>query len=173
MLSTYRIVSTTALVALLSLAAHVSGGAKPKPNEADAELEKWQGLWQDFLGGMTHQNGEQVVRQPVTNGRCFFVCGDRLIWLTDDGRPSGTEERIALDVKANSKRISRTMVLSEGKKVVAAAQVGIYKMTERGPVVHFGLESGKAPHQFLELNKPAKGVDGTQWLIGRKKLGGE
>jgi murein DD-endopeptidase MepM/ murein hydrolase activator NlpD len=65
------------------------------------------------------------------------------------------------------------IVLIEGKKVTAAEQVGIYKFTETGPVVHFGLKPGQAPNQFLEINKPAKGNDGTEWMIGRKKLTGK
>ncbi len=173
MLLISRFIAITTAVGILFLGTHVNGEEKPKPIEVDAELEKWQGLWQDFLGGMTHKDGEQVVRQPIINGRCFFICGDRLIWLTDDGRPSGTEERIALDAKANPKRITRTVVLLEGKKVIAAAQIGIYKKTELGPVIHFGLEPGRALNQFLEINKPAKGVDGTEWMIGRKKLEGK
>jgi hypothetical protein len=61
---------------------------------------KFQGLWQDHLGGAEHSDGDQTVRQPVLEGPCFFIRGDRLIWLTDDGRPSGHEERITLNIKA-------------------------------------------------------------------------
>jgi len=171
MFSTCHFIAITTIFGVFYLGAHVHGEEKSKLNEADAELEKWQGLWQDLCGGMTHKDGEQVVRQPVIDGRGFFICGDRLIWLTDEGRPSGTEERIALDAKANPKRITRKVVLSEGKKVIAAEAVGIYKMTELGPVINFGLEPGKVPNQFLEINKPTKGVDGAEWMIGRKKLG--
>lgn len=173
MLTTCRFIAIIAMLGIIPLNAQLHGREKFQPKEADAELEKWQGLWQDFCGGVRHQDGEQIVVQPVEHGRCFFICGDRLIWLTNDGRPTGTEERITLDAKASPKRITRTLVLFEGKKVVAAESVGIYKMTESGPVIHFGLEPGKAPNKFLELNKPAKGVDGTEWMIGRKKLGGK
>ena len=65
------------------------------------------------------------------------------------------------------------MVLIEGKKVASGEQVGIYKITESGPVIHFGLQPGKAPNRFLEINKPANGVDGAEWMIGRKKLAGK
>lgn len=173
MLATRRSIAMIALLGILGLGAHMNGGENPRPKEADAEPEKWQGLWQDFSGGMTHKDGEQHVIQPVSDGRSFFICGDRLIWLTDDGLPSGNEERVTWDVKAEPKRITRTIVLLKGKKVLAGTQVGIYKMTESGPVIHFGLEPGKVPDRFLEMNKPAKGVDGAEWMIGRKKLRGQ
>ena len=163
--------SITLLSGLLLLVAAVASRADEPPAELQAELNKLQGLWQDHLGGAEHRNGEEVVRQPVHGGPCFFICGDRLIWLTDDGQPSGREERLTLDIKTDPKRITRTLVLVDGKKVAAAPVHGIYEVTESGLRVQFGLDGGPAPRRFLVGNKPDKEVDGQVWLISRKKLG--
>src|SRR5581483_5913645 len=79
---------------------------EPKQDEAQAELKKWQGLWQTSPGGMQHRDGKQVVANPALGGPCFFVCGDRLLWLDEEGKPSGKEEKIALAVKAEIGRAS-------------------------------------------------------------------
>jgi RNA polymerase sigma factor (sigma-70 family) len=144
----------------------------PGKDTLPAELNELQGLWQDHMGGMEHTDGEEIVRQPVVNGKCFFIRGDRLIWLTEDGRPSGKEEQITLDVKADPKRIALTPVLIDGKAVAARATVGIFELTKTGPRIHLGLD-GSTPKRFLEPRKPVKGVDGREWLISRKKLGGD
>src|SRR5436190_178505 len=83
---------------------------EPKQDEAQAGLKKWQGLWQTSPGGVRHRDGKQVVANPVLEGPFFFVCGDRLIWLDEEGKPSGKEEKIALDVKADPKRVTLTPV---------------------------------------------------------------
>jgi RNA polymerase sigma-70 factor (ECF subfamily) len=160
-------------------AASVEPSEKPEPPKdsigkdmPSAELNELQGLWRDHMGGMEHMDGEEIVRQPVVNGKCFFIRGDRLIWLTGDGRPSGKEEQITLDVKADPKRISLTPVLIDGKAVAARATVGIFELTKTGPRIHFGLDDAP-PKRFLEPRKPIKGVDGREWLISRKKLGDE
>jgi RNA polymerase sigma factor (sigma-70 family) len=144
----------------------------PGKDTPSAELNELQGLWQDHLGGTEHVDGEEIVRQPVVSGPCFFVRGDRLIWLTEDGRPSGKEEQITLDVKADPKRITLTPVLIDGKAVAARATVGIFELTKSGPRIHLGLADAP-PKRFLEPRKPVKGVDGREWTISRKKLGGE
>jgi uncharacterized protein (TIGR03067 family) len=160
----------TSVPALLLLMAAGAGAADDPQAELQAELRKFQGLWQDHLGGAEHSDGDQSVRQPVLEGPCFFIRGDRLIWLTDDGRPSGREERVTLNIKADPKQITRTPVLIDGKEVAAAPSHGIYEATESGLRIQFGLDGKPAPKRFLELNKPAKGVDGREWIISRKKL---
>jgi hypothetical protein len=42
---------------------------------AQAELKKFQGLWQHFPGGLEHQDGQQVVRGPAAHGPWFFIRG--------------------------------------------------------------------------------------------------
>ena len=143
---------------------------EPKLDAAQAELKKLQGLWQTSPGGMEHQDGKQVVRNPVLDGPCFFVCGDRLLWLDEEGKPSGKEEKITLDVKADPMRITLTPV---GKDKEAKPSHGIYTATGSTLTIHLGLEGGPAPKQFLELNNPVKGVDGSEWLVRRKKLQGK
>lgn len=146
-----------------------AGADEPKKDEAQAELKKLQGLWQTAPGGMEHRDGKQVVRNPVLDGPCFFVRADRLIWLDEEGKPTGKEEAITLDVKADPKRITLTGV---GGKKEEKLSHGIYSATGSNLTIHLGLDGGPAPKQFLELNKPVKGVDGGEWLAHRKKLQG-
>jgi uncharacterized protein (TIGR03067 family) len=134
------------------------------------ELKKWQGLWQTSPGGIEQRDGKQVVRQPSLDGPCFFVLGDRLIWLDNEGKPTGKEERIVLDGKADPKRVTLTK-FGEGKGEKGTE--GIYSATGSTLQVNLGLDGGPAPKQFLELNKPVKGVDGREWLVARKKLQGD
>lgn len=140
---------------------------EPVKDDAQAELKKFQGLWQTAPGGMEHRDGKQVVRNPVLDGPCFFVCGDRLLWLDEEGKPSGKEEKIVLDAKANPQRITLTPV---GKGNEAKPSHGIYTATGSTLTIHLGLDGGPAPMQFLELNNPVKGVNGSEWLVRRKKL---
>jgi uncharacterized protein (TIGR03067 family) len=143
--------------------------AQPAPRETQAELRKLQGLWEYLPGGMEHQDGQQVVRQPDTRGTYFFICGTRLIWLDDEGKPSGREDKITIDVSADPKRISLTPVGDKEEK----PSHGIYSATDSGLRIHFGLEGRAAPRQFLELNKPIQGIDGEEWIVSRKILRSE
>ncbi len=142
---------------------------EPKKDDVQVELSKLQGLWQCSPGGMEHRDGKQIVRNPVHNGPCFFVRGDKIIWIDGDGKPTGNEETITLDTKAEPKKVTFTSV-SEGKKENISH--GIYSATGSSLRIHMGLDGGPAPGQFLELNKPLVGVDGTEWLVHRKKLEG-
>ena len=138
--------------------------------DTQSELKQFQGLWQVSPGGMEHQTGGQVVRNPVLDGPCFFIHGDRLIWLDKDGKPTGKEEAITLDVKAAPKRITLSpMGGGKGEK----PSHGIYSAAGSSLTVHLGLNGGPAPKQFLKLNKPVKGVDGSEWLVHRKTLQGK
>jgi uncharacterized protein (TIGR03067 family) len=159
-----------ATVAVASLFWIPGSADEPKQDEVQAELKKWQGLWQTSPGGIRHRDGEQAVANPVLDGPCFFVRGDRLIWLDEEGKPSGKEEKISLDVKSDPKRITVTPV-GAGKD--SKPTHGIYSATGSTLTIHFGLDGGPAPKQFLELNKPVKGVDGQEWLVQRKKLQGK
>lgn len=107
------------------------------------------------------------MRQPVVHGPCFFVHNDRLIWLDAEGKPTGKEETVKLDAKADPKRVTFTPV--GGGKDERPRQ-GIYAATDGGLTIHLGLDGGPAPKQFLEMNKPVEGVDGIQWLVHRKQL---
>jgi uncharacterized protein (TIGR03067 family) len=158
------------VVALCLTAVRDAKAAEPKKDGMQAELDKLQGLWQTSPGGMEHRDGQQVVRNPVLEGPCFFIRGDRLIWLDDEGKPSGKEETIELDIKSGPKRITRTPIAA--KKDEPRLQ-GIYTATDSSLIVHFGLEGGPAPKRFLELNAPVKGIDGHEWLVHRKKLNGD
>jgi uncharacterized protein (TIGR03067 family) len=134
--------------------------------DAKSELQKLQGLWQTAPGGMVHRDGKQVVYQPRIDGPCFFVRGDRLIWLDKDGKPTGEELTIKLEVTADPKRITFMPMGEEKKKPTH----GIYAVEGASLRLHVALDGGPAPKQFLELNKPVEGVDGREWLVGRKKL---
>ena len=140
---------------------------EPTQDAGKAELKLWQGLWQTSPGGMQHQNGRQVVANPVPHGPCFFVVGERLIWLDEEGRPTGEEETIALDVQSNPKRVTFTPVGDSDK---SRRKQGIYEATGASLTVHLGIDGGAAPRSFLELNNPLEGNDGKEWIIGRKKL---
>jgi uncharacterized protein (TIGR03067 family) len=165
--------SITIFSALALFVAASAARAQEPPADVQAELKKLQGLWQDHLGGATHKDGGESVMQPVLDGPCFFIDGNRIIWLDENGKPSGREDRITLDLKANPKQITRTAILIDGKEVAAAPRQGIYELTESGLRVQFGLDGGPAPKQFLEVNKPIKGVDGSEWMISRKKISGK
>jgi uncharacterized protein (TIGR03067 family) len=159
-----------AAVALATTLWRPAAADEPKQDEVQAELKKWQGLWQTFPGGMEHRDGKQVVRNPVLDRPCFFVRGNRLIWLDEEGKPNGKEEMIVLDVKADPKRVTRTKV-GGGKDEKPTH--GIYSATDSTLMLHLGLDGGPAPKQFLELNMPVKGIDGSEWLVARKKLQGK
>jgi uncharacterized protein (TIGR03067 family) len=147
-----------------------AAAADPKKDEAQSELKKLQGLWQTSPGGIEHRDGSQIVRNPVIDGPCFYIRGDRLIWLDEDGKPTGMEKTITLDVKSDPRQITLTPV--DGKKDDKPSH-GIYSATDSSLMIHLGLDGGPAPKQFLELNKPIKGVDGHEWLVSRKRLKGE
>ncbi len=153
-------------------------GDGPK-GDSQAELKKLQGLWQHVPGGMHHQDGAQVVRGPAGDGPCFFIHGDKLIWLDKEGKPSGEGETVTLDPTADPKRIKFTRKDQGGKEHVL--REGIYSCS---PVregesaadsltIHLALEGKPVPKRFLELNKPVEGVDGREWLVGRYKLQGK
>ncbi len=152
------------------------GGPKGDPK---AELKKFQGLWQHIPGGMEHQDGGQVVRGPAGEGPCFFIRGDKLIWLDKEGKPSGQEETVTLDPTANPKRIKFTGKGEGGK--VRVLREGIYSLpaVREGEAaadsltIHVALEGRPVPKRFLEFNKPAEGVDGREWLVSRCKLQGK
>ncbi len=143
---------------------------EPKKDDPQAELKKFQGLWQTSPGGIEHREGKQVVRNPVLQGPCFFVRADRLIWLDAEGKPTGKEATITLDTKAEPKKITLTPA---GGKKDDKPENGIYSATDTTLTIHLGLDGGPAPKQFLELNKPVKGVDGEEWPVSRKKLQGK
>jgi uncharacterized protein (TIGR03067 family) len=145
----------------------VVAGVPKKDDGQAAEFKKLQGLWQTVPGGIEQQDGEQIVRQPTLDGPCFFIRGDRLIWLDEEGAPNGKEATITLDIKASPKLITLTPV--DGKKEEKPVR-GIYEVEGSNLHVNIGLDGGAPPKQFLELNKPIKGVDGREMLIGRKKL---
>ena len=57
-----------ALIALVAVATVLwipASADERKQDEAQAELKKWQGLWQRSPGGMEHRDGDQVVRGPA------------------------------------------------------------------------------------------------------------
>lgn len=142
-------------------------GDGPK-GDSQAELKKLQGLWMHLPGGIKQQDGGQVVRGPARDGPCFFIWGDKLIWLDKQGKPSGEEETVTLDPAADPKRINFTKKGERGKEHVL--REGIYEAAADVLTIHVALEGKPVPKQFLELNKPVKGVDGCEWLVGRCKL---
>jgi RNA polymerase sigma factor (sigma-70 family) len=162
----------------------MAGPTNPKPDakgepkdDTRAELKKLQGLWQHLPGGLEHQDGKQVVRGPAADGPRFFIHGDKLIWL-DKGQASGEEETVTLDTTAEPKRIKFTTKGASGKERVL--REGIYKW-ERLPAaegeaaadiltIHVAHEGRAVLKRFLELNKPIKGVDGGEWLVGRLSI---
>ena len=166
------------LAAAVLLAAAGPGRAEDAPKgDVQAELTNLQGLWQHVSGGMQHEDGAQVVRGPARDGPCFFIQGDKLIWLDKDGKPSGAEETVTLDPKADPKRITFTTKGQGGKKQVV--REGIYSCSHEGEAaadiltIHVALEGRPVPKRFLEFNKPVEGVDGHEWLVGRCKLQGK
>ena len=167
------------IITAVGLAAAAVLIATPGPNlrgdgpkgDRQAELRKVQGLWMHVPGGIRQQDGEQVVRGPARDGPCFFIRGDRLIWLDQEGKPSGEEETVTLDPAADPKRIKFTKKGEGGKEHVV--REGIYAATADAWTIHVALAGKPAPRRFLELNKPAEGVDGGEWLVGRCKIQGK
>jgi uncharacterized protein (TIGR03067 family) len=164
------------IIAAVGLAAATVLTATPGPGlrgygpkgDGRAELEKLQGLWMHVPGGIRQQDGEQVVRGPSRSGPCFFIRGDKLIWLDKGGKPSGEEETVTLDPAADPKRIKFTKKGEGGKEQVL--REGIYEAATDAWTVHVALAGKPVPKRFLELNKPVEGVDGCEWLVGRRKL---
>jgi uncharacterized protein (TIGR03067 family) len=173
-------VAATMLVATLGPALPGSG---PK-GDTGAELKKLQGLWQHIPGGMEHQDGEQIVRGPARDGPYFFVHGNKLIWLDQEGKPSREQETITLEPTADPKRIKFTKDGKDGKDGKEdVVREGIYRWVRLPGVlegeaardcltIHVALEGKPVPRRFLEFNKPIKGVDGCEWLVSRGKLQG-
>jgi len=157
-------------------------GARKGTGDAQAELKNLQGLWQHIPGEIEQENGEQIVRGPAADGPCFFVRGDKLIWLDKKGKPSGEEETITVDPTADPKRIKFTKQEKDGQ--VRVLREGIYRW-ERVPgvidgqaaevvlTIDIALQGKPPPTRFLELNRPIKGVDGCQGLVNRVKLHGK
>ena len=160
----------SASVMWLQTASRQARADEPKKDETQTELKKLQGLWHTLPGGIAHQGGSQVVRLPAADGPCFFIIDDRLLWLDEEGKPTGKEEAIHLDVKADPKRITLTPVGGEEAKMPSH---GIYSATDSSLTIHLGLDGGPAPKQFLEFDQPIKGVDGSEWLVSRKSLQGK
>ena len=172
-----RAVMVTAAAVFLIAPGPNLRGDSPKA-DPQAELKKIQGLWEHIPGGMEHLDGGQVVRGPNRDGPCFFICGDKLIWLDKDGKPSG-EETVTLDPTANPPRIKFTAkgeggqdrVLREGIYSLSAVRDG--QSTADTLAIQIALEGRPVPKRFLEFNKPAAGVDGREWLVSRYKLEGK
>jgi uncharacterized protein (TIGR03067 family) len=139
-----------------------------RKGDSQAELKKVQGLWMHLPGGIDQQDGGQVVRGPARDGPCFFILGDKLIWLDKDGKPSGDEETVVLDPAATPKRIKFTKKDGTGKEHVV--REGIYEASADAWTIEIAQAGKPVPKQFLEFNKPVKGVDGRQWLVGRCTL---
>jgi uncharacterized protein (TIGR03067 family) len=163
------------VVAAVLIPALVAAPLGPK-GDSQAELKKLQGLWQHIHGGIKHIDGDQVVRGGVDGPR-FFIHGDKLVWLDQEGKPSG-EETITLDPAVNPKRIKFTAKGADGKEHVV--REGIYTHGVRkgetaaaSLTVHIALDGKPVPKRFLELNKPVKGEDGCEWLVSRCKLQGK
>jgi len=103
----------------------------------------------------------------------------KLIWLDEEGKPSGAEETVTLDPTADPKRIQFTTKGEGGKERVL--REGIYGLpaVREGEAaadiltIHIALEGRPVPKRFLELNKPVEGVDGCEWLVGRCKIQGK
>ena len=139
--------------------------------DGNAELKKVQGLWIHVPGGMKHEDGGQVVRGPARDGPFFFIRADKLVWLDQDGKPSGDEETVTLDPAAVPKRIKFTKKDERGQEHVV--REGIYEATGDAWTIHIALAGKPAPKRFLEFNKPVEGVDGCEWLVGRCKIQGK
>jgi uncharacterized protein (TIGR03067 family) len=161
---------TEVLQRLMDIAADFGCNAFDRQAGEPSELRRLQGLWQRLLGGMLHRNGRQVIIGPVPDGPCFFVCENRLIWLDQEGKPSGQEFEIKLEVTAEPKRITLT---PRGHWHPWPIN-GIYSVTGDSLRIHVGVGLGRnvAPRQFLELNNPIEGVDGVEWLAVRNSYKG-
>lgn len=167
------------IITAVGLAAAAALIATPGPNlrgdepkgDSQAELKKLQGLWMHIPGGLTQQDGEQVVRGPARDGPCFFISGEKLMWLDTEGKPSGEEETVTLDPAADPKRIKFSKKGERGQEQVL--REGIYQATADAWTIHVALAGKPVPKRFLELNKPVEGVDGREWLVGRCKIEGK
>ena len=115
-----------ATVAVATLFWIPAAAEEPKQDEVQAELKKWQGLWQTSPGGMQHRDGKQVVANPVLDGPCFFVCGDRLIWL-DEGELTVIEGSITdrAAVRRDRRTSRRLTSCSDDAMMMASPAISI------------------------------------------------
>jgi uncharacterized protein (TIGR03067 family) len=171
-----RAVFVTLLMGLF-LGVAVTAHADDKESAADKELKKLQGVWGTILDNYQHQEGFEAIAQPITELSKHRIQGNKWVNLDANGKPTGDEMTITLDPSTNPKQIRRTYtVKGEDGQAKQFTDYGIYKLEGDGLIVHWGLfDSEKrggtkpAPKQFLEYNKPIKGVDGLATRYGRVK----
>jgi uncharacterized protein (TIGR03067 family) len=162
----------------LLIGAAAMARADDKESAADKELKKLQGVWGTILDNYAHNDGFEAIAQPITELSKHRIQGNKWIYLDAKGKPSGTEMTITLDPSTNPKqiRLTYTQKGQDGQPDKQFTQYGIYKLEGDGLTVHWGpFDSEKgggtrpAPKQFLEYNKPVKGVDGLATHFGRVK----
>jgi uncharacterized protein (TIGR03067 family) len=160
------------LAALAALARGdlLRGAEKPAP-AVKKELAKLQGVWEYDLGLILHENGRQVVIMPADRQKRVQIRGNTFQFRQDEKQPWKWEATITLDPSANPRRLQLTRKVKEGGKEKAVVEQAIYRFSSDGRLlfIHFGLPGKPAPKQFLELNKPMKGVDGKAWILVRPK----
>jgi uncharacterized protein (TIGR03067 family) len=152
--------------------------AEDKESAAVKELKQLQGVWGTILDNYQHQEGFEAIAQPIAELAKIRIEGNKWVNLDAKGKPTGDEMTITLDPSTNPKQIRRTYAVKgqDGQPDKQFTEFGIYKLDGDGLIVHWGLfDSEKrggtkpAPKQFLEYNKPVKGVDGLATRYGRVK----
>lgn len=129
------------------------------------ELDKLQGTWNYDLGSITHENGKQSVLMPADKQKRVMIQGNKFSFRSGENIPWQWQATITLDPTANPKRITLTGTPWSKTSVLH----GIYQLSPDGGslTIQTGIDGAMAPRRFLELNKPAEGVDGKKWYLSR------
>jgi uncharacterized protein (TIGR03067 family) len=170
-----RYIPTVWLTGLL-LGLAVPTSVQDKSSAAARELKKLQGVWGTYFDNYSHSHGTEVIAQPLTELSKHRIRGNKWQSLDKRGKPTGAQKTITLDPSTNPKQIrfSYTRKGEDGKPDQKVTEYGIYRLEKDRLTVHFGPFDGRggtkaAPKQFLQLGKPAKGVDGLAMQFVRVK----
>jgi uncharacterized protein (TIGR03067 family) len=145
------------------------GMADDADKAVEQELARMQGIW---CRGLTlefaHRNGGQEESRPLDElVKSHRIQGNKWMMLDAEGKITGVQKTIILDVSSEPKKIQLTTTRKggDGKPDVTITDYGIYRLNGDGLTIHFGLEDPKggtkpAPKQFLQSNKIVEGVEG-------------
>jgi len=160
---------TLAIVLPILFFLPLHGLADEKDKAEAKELAQLQGIWCRGLAlEFSHSNGEQGESRPLDGlVKSHLIQGNKWIMYDFQGKITKAEKIITLDISSTPKKIqlSTTIKGEGGKPDVTLTDYGIYQLNGDSMAVNFGLEDPKggtkpAPKQFLQENKPIKGLDG-------------
>ena len=170
-----RILLATA-VALLLATSH--GSADEKETAMEKEMAQLQGHWGSYYDTFefSHANGNHYEARPWPLVKTHRIRGNKWLIVGEDGKATGVEKTITLDVTTEPKQIRLTMTRKRGpgQPDEQVTEYGIYRWEKETLVIHFGLPDEKggtkpAPKQFLRWDKLIEGVEGSAFKYERIK----